>query len=270
MLFYTSDFLTGVALLTMAERGQYITLLCLQQQHGHMTAQQMRGAVGRLSAAVMEKFERDADGKYFNRRAELEIKKREAYAQKQRENVSKRWARPAPAEDIPEENHGSHGGITVVDTTVIPLENENLKLNIKSNQEAEILPARAREGDGKNDPELGRFMTELMEHVGTLSRGAADEALAYYRTYGPALCLHAVDVTTANGARAWSYTRAVLDRWAASGLKTLEAVEAEEKARAEREKGGKHGTHSADPAKPAKRFNIRADNADAGAVAPSA
>ena len=41
MLFYTKDFLTGVAFLNMKERGQYITLICLQQQLGHMSLKQM-------------------------------------------------------------------------------------------------------------------------------------------------------------------------------------------------------------------------------------
>lgn len=46
MLFYASDFLTGVALMSMKERGQYITLLCLQQQRGHLTLSEMRKAAG--------------------------------------------------------------------------------------------------------------------------------------------------------------------------------------------------------------------------------
>lgn len=34
VLFYTSDFLGGAALMNMKERGQYITLLCLQRERG--------------------------------------------------------------------------------------------------------------------------------------------------------------------------------------------------------------------------------------------
>ena len=36
-VFYTGDFLTGVIDMTMEERGQYITLLCLQHQKGHFS-----------------------------------------------------------------------------------------------------------------------------------------------------------------------------------------------------------------------------------------
>ena len=127
MLFYTSDFLTGVTLLNMKERGQYITLLCLQQQLGHMTLKQMQTAVGKLSEAVMGKFIQDDDGLYYNRRADIEINKRKAHSQKQRENVQKRWNKETEEipKDVPKEYDGINHGIT----TVIPLENENENRN---------------------------------------------------------------------------------------------------------------------------------------------
>lgn len=75
VLFYTSDFLSGCALMDMRERGQYITLLCLQRERGHMTMQEIIRAVKKPSDEVMSKFQKDEDGKYFNRRMELEIEK---------------------------------------------------------------------------------------------------------------------------------------------------------------------------------------------------
>mgnify|MGYP001083019820 CR=1 FL=1 len=44
ILFYTSDFLGGAALMSMKERGQYITLLCLQRERGHMTENEISRA----------------------------------------------------------------------------------------------------------------------------------------------------------------------------------------------------------------------------------
>ena len=127
MLFYTSDFLTGVTLLGMKERGQYITLLCLQQQMGHMTMRQMVTAVGKLSPALLEKFVQDEEGLWYNRRADVEIEKRKAHCEKQRETIMKRWNKTSEDDTtvddpvIPREYHGTYHGIT----TVIPLENEN-------------------------------------------------------------------------------------------------------------------------------------------------
>ena len=123
MLFYTSDFLTGVTLLSMKERGQYITLLCLQQQMGHMSLGQMQTAVGRLSPALLSKYVQDEDGLYYNRRAEEEIRKRQAHCEKQRGNIRRRWSKDTmeDSEAIPSYIPDGYHGIT----TVIPLENEN-------------------------------------------------------------------------------------------------------------------------------------------------
>lgn len=120
MLFYTSDFLTGVAFLSMKERGQYITLLCLQQQLGHMSLQQMQTVVGKISPLLLDKFIQDEQGLYYNQRAEIEIRKREAHCEKQQANIRKRWAKE-DTESIPDDFHGTNQG----NTTVLPLENGN-------------------------------------------------------------------------------------------------------------------------------------------------
>lgn len=80
MLFYTADFLIGVAFMSMEERGQYITLLCFQQQRGHLTIDEMTKAVGEVSPEVLGKFVQDEEGKYYNERAEVEITKRNNYS----------------------------------------------------------------------------------------------------------------------------------------------------------------------------------------------
>lgn len=76
ILFYTSDFLSGVMDLDMEERGQYITLLCAQHQKGHLSEKTIRLLVGSVSVSVFEKFEKDDLGLFFNRRMDEEINKR--------------------------------------------------------------------------------------------------------------------------------------------------------------------------------------------------
>lgn len=91
-LFYSSDFLTGVADLTMEERGQFITLLCLQHQKGHLTQKVMRLQCGGIpNADVLAKFRTDENGLYYNERIEQERERRAAHSIKQRENALKRW-----------------------------------------------------------------------------------------------------------------------------------------------------------------------------------
>lgn len=154
MLFYTSDFLTGVTLLNMKERGQYITLLCLQQQLGHMTLKQMTTAVGKLSEAVMAKFVQDDDGLYYNIRADIEIKKRKAHSEKQRENVQKRWSKSDTTE-VPKQLPNGYDGIYHGITTVIPLENENEIENINLITSSKVI----NEGN--------RFIPPTLEEVRT-------------------------------------------------------------------------------------------------------
>lgn len=122
VLFYTSDFLSGCALMDMRERGQYITLLCLQRERGHMTMQEITKAVKKPSDEVMSKFQRDEDGKYFNRRMEQEIEKRDAHCQRQRENITKRWNKENASSGTPDGN-----------TVVLPLGNGNENGNGKDN-----------------------------------------------------------------------------------------------------------------------------------------
>jgi uncharacterized phage protein (TIGR02220 family) len=84
-LFYSSDFLTGVADLTMEERGQYITLMCLQHQKGHLSEKTIRLALGcdlvMQKSDVLNKFTLDENGFYYNQRLEEEIIKREKVAE---------------------------------------------------------------------------------------------------------------------------------------------------------------------------------------------
>ena len=101
MLFYPRDFLVGVAFMDMAERGQYITLLCYQQQHGHLTMDEMTKVVGAVSPTVLEKFIVDENGKYYNRRAEEEIERRNAYVMSRARNR----ARPNKDTSVSNDEH---------------------------------------------------------------------------------------------------------------------------------------------------------------------
>lgn len=88
-LLYSSDFLTGCAGLTMEERGQYITLMCLQHQKGHLPEKTIRLSVGIATVDVMEKFIQDEDGNFYNKRLEETIIKRAKFAESRRANGAK-------------------------------------------------------------------------------------------------------------------------------------------------------------------------------------
>lgn len=111
-LFYSSDFLTGVQDLTFEERGQYITLLCIEHQKGRLSDKLIKLSVGNATADVMAKFEQDDNGLFFNKRLENEIEKRKQHSEKQRVRAIEGWKK--------RKDNQSHGN-----ATAMPLENEN-------------------------------------------------------------------------------------------------------------------------------------------------
>jgi len=131
-LMYSSDFLTGVTDLTMEERGQFITLLCLQHQKGHLSKKLMQlQCHGIPTADVLAKFCIDENGLYFNKRVEEERKKRAAHSLKQSKNALARWNK----DKLSTKQNQSNGN-----AMAMPLENENVNVN-EDDILIEILPS---------------------------------------------------------------------------------------------------------------------------------
>jgi len=90
VLFYTSDFLAGIAFFSMEQRGQYVTLLCEQHQLGHIPENHMISVCGSHDSPVIKKFIKDNDGLYYNTRMENEKIKRANYCKSRSNNKSGR------------------------------------------------------------------------------------------------------------------------------------------------------------------------------------
>ncbi len=104
VLFYTSDFLSGAADLTMEERGQYITMLCLQHQKGELTTKSIRLTVGSVSDDVMAHFKKLKNGNYINERMQNEADRRVQYIESRRKS-GLLGGRPAKANEKHKLNH---------------------------------------------------------------------------------------------------------------------------------------------------------------------
>jgi uncharacterized protein YdaU (DUF1376 family) len=89
-LFYSSDFLTGTLLMSMEQKGKFITLLCIQHQKGHMSERDMLQICGTYDEDIFDKFQKDSDGKFFNERLKEEIEKRKSYSESRRNNRKKK------------------------------------------------------------------------------------------------------------------------------------------------------------------------------------
>lgn len=87
VLFYTSDFLTGTRFMSYDQIGRYITLLCMQQQQGHISEEDMMQICGENGGKILKKFVQDEGGNYFNKRMEKEIIRRRTWTNSRRKNL---------------------------------------------------------------------------------------------------------------------------------------------------------------------------------------
>ena len=85
VLFYTSDFLTGVRRMNYEQVGKYITLLCMQHQYGSLTEKDMMHICGTYDEDIWVKFEK-TDAGFINKRMHEEAEKRKRYSESRRNN----------------------------------------------------------------------------------------------------------------------------------------------------------------------------------------
>ena len=78
-LFYSADFIVGTLMMTNEQIGQYIKLLCLQHQQGHLAEDNILAFTQTKDSPVFQKFIKDPEGRYYNQRLEEESSKRKAY-----------------------------------------------------------------------------------------------------------------------------------------------------------------------------------------------
>ena len=65
-LFYSSDFLSGTMLMTDEEIGQYIKLICLQHQKGHLKEKDILNICKTHNEEIFSKFKIDEEGNYYD------------------------------------------------------------------------------------------------------------------------------------------------------------------------------------------------------------
>jgi len=114
-LFYSSDFLTGTILLTNEQKGIYITLLCIQHQHGGIIDKESFNIATEKHEIIKKKFKENKHG-FYNERLREESLKRINYCKSRSNNKSGRKKR-----DIISKSYDLH------------MEDENENENINEN-----------------------------------------------------------------------------------------------------------------------------------------
>ena len=118
ILFYTSDFLTGTMFFTMAEKGEYITLLCIQHQQGRLSKEDFFSICSENSK-VLTKFKIDENGLYYNEVLEEIIEKRKKFSDSRRNNRLGKNKQESSDNDMNK----------TIDSGLNHMENENVNVN---------------------------------------------------------------------------------------------------------------------------------------------
>jgi hypothetical protein len=181
-LFYSSDFLTGVTDLTMEERGQYITLLCVQHQKGHLPEKTIRLSVGLCSVDVMAKFEQDENGLYFNQVLDEKIEQRRKFTESKRLN-GLRGGRPK-SETKPKQNLNKTDSLFLAKPIANLTENENEDVN-KDKEEFEYFWNQYHLKTGKPKSDKEPALKKWSRLTKTEKRMAIEKIPEYAKTNVP-------------------------------------------------------------------------------------
>ena len=193
VLFYTSDFLTGVIDMTMEERGQYITLLCYQHQKGHIKEETIRLLVGYTSVNVMKHFQQDKDGLYFNERMEIETEKRHNFTESRRNN-GKKGGRPKLKEP-----------------------NDKPKKNLMVNHKDNLM------GNENEDENINDIYSYIESNFNRLLSPVEYELVSQWEDNE--LTRYAIKESVLNGAKSMKYIQAILDNWKDKGITTIQQAQ---------------------------------------------
>jgi len=216
VLFYTSDFLVGTYSMTDAQCGQYMRLLCLQHQNGHLTDAIMHDVLhGKMDAGIVQKFKIDADGLYYNERMDAETNRRRDYVKSRSANRKpKTSSSDAADKKIICESHDEHmetATVTTINTQVIRsnggflTDAEADQLFQTSQQFNAVFSAAERAGFPHTQADLDR-----------LNLIVAD--------YGAEAVLNAIDAAVDAGVKTWRYLKGILKSDPTGGEKPREAA----------------------------------------------
>lgn len=216
-LFYSSDFLSGTMLMTDEEIGQYIKLLCLQHQKGHLKEKDMLNICKTYNEDIFSKFKKDKEGNYYNERLEYEANKRKAYSESRRNNRKKKETYEKDMKNICN-SYEQHMGNA----------NENRNRNINKNN--------SKVNDScVNDLQV--IIDFYNENIGLITPYVLEILSSYAEEMDQELIILAMKKSVEANKRTIQYIKAILNNWSKQGIKTV--LDAEQEDRKFRDKNNK-------------------------------
>lgn len=191
-LFYSSDFLSGTMLMSDEEIGQYIKLLCLQHQKGHLKEKDMLNICKTYNEDIFSKFKQDEEGNYYNERLEEEVIRRKNYSESRRNNRKKKNSQDEQKETYEEDMKNicnSYEEHMETETATINITQDNI--DFYNNNINLITP----------------FELTILEE--------------YVKEYGNDMLLYAMQICVKRNKKNVSYIEGIFKRWKTKGIKTL-------------------------------------------------
>jgi hypothetical protein len=144
-LFYSQDFLVGTLTMPFEDKGKYITILCYMHQNGPISDETIRLLVGNVSVSLMSKFSQCDDGLWYNKRLDIEVKKRTKFTESRKNNGAKGGRPP--------KNQSINGTYTSIDEKTDRLLIGKPKNNLSENEIDDVNDIKV---DSKTDYEISR------------------------------------------------------------------------------------------------------------------
>lgn len=220
-LFYSSDFLSGTMLMTDEEIGQYIKLLCLQHQKGHLKEKDMLNICKTYNEDIFSKFKKDEEGNYYNERLEYEANKRKAYSESRRNNRKKKETYEKDMKNICN-SYEQHMG--------------NANANANENRNRNINKNNSKVNDScVNDLQV--IIDFYNENIGLITPYGLEILSSYAEEMDQELIILAMKKSVEANKRTIQYIKAILNNWSKQGIKTV--LDAEQEDRKFRDKNNK-------------------------------
>lgn len=210
-LFYSSDFLSGTMLMSDEEIGQYIKLLCLQHQKGHLKEKDMLSVCKTYNEDIFSKFIKDEDGNYYNKRLEYEINKRKAYSESRRNNRRKKEEKETYEEDMK----------NICNSYEEHMENENANINENIN-----IDNKVNDSCVNNLQDIIDFYNE---NIGLITPYGLEVLSSYAEEMDKELIIFAMKKSVEANKMTIQYIKAILNNWSKQGIKNVLEAEEEDK-----------------------------------------
>ena len=221
-LFYSSDFLSGTMLMSDEEIGQYIKLLCLQHQKGHLKEKDMLNICKRQNEEIFSKFKKDEEGNYYNERLENEIGRRKAYSESRRNNRKKKVSEEEKDKTYDEDmknicnSYEEHMG-TETETITININNKDRDCKEEEKKQPPL-----------NDKDVAKIEKIMIETIGTTNINNIKECIEYLEKIPLELVEYALRKTARIEHPSWQYTIPILESYVDKGFKSIEEVKADD------------------------------------------